>query len=115
MAKGIKTVLYHVSDMARATSMYSTLLGVEPYTADDYYVGFQIDGQEIGLVNINIAGGKTGVIPHVHVEDIDAAHQALVDAGAEELTPVADVGGGLRVSTVRDADGNVIGLSQEAS
>ena len=112
MANGIKTILYHVTDMEKAKSMYSTLLETEPYTADDYYIGFQVDGQEIGLVNSSITGGKTGVQPHVHVGDIEATHRALVAAGAEEVDPVADVGGGLKVSVVKDSDGNIIGLSQ---
>ena len=114
MAAGVKTILYHVADTGKAKSFYTTLLGTEPYTADEYYVGFQIDGQEIGLVNSSIAGGKTGVQAHVHVEDIDVTHQALLDAGAEEVDPINEVGGGLRVSVVRDVDGNIIGLSQVA-
>ena len=113
MAASVKTILYHVADTTQAKDLYTTLLGTEPYTADEYYVGFQVDGQQIGLVNTKVAGGKTGVQAHVHVEDIEATHQALLDAGAEEIDPVKDVGGGLRVSVVKDPDGNVIGLSQE--
>lgn len=113
MTAGVKTILYHVADTEKAKALYSTLLGMEPYTADEYYVGFQIDGQQIGLVNSSIAKGKTGVQAHVHVDDIEATHQALLDAGAEEVDAIAEVGGGLRVSVVRDPDGNIIGLSQE--
>jgi len=41
--------------------------------------------------------------------------QALLDAGAELVQPVQDIGGGgLRV-TVKDADGNAIGLLQAAA
>lgn len=112
MTAGVKTILYHVADTAQAKTLYSTLLGMEPYVADEYYVGFQVDGQEIGLVNTAVAKGKTGVQAHVHVEDIEATHQALLDAGAEEVDPIAEVGGGLRVSVLKDTDGNVIGLSQ---
>lgn len=114
MTSGIKTILYHVTDMAQAKSLYSTLLGMDPYVDDEYYVGFQVDGQEIGLVNTSIAHGKSGTIPYIHVDDIDATHRALLDAGAEELEPISDVGGGMRVASVKDADGNVIGLSQKA-
>jgi predicted enzyme related to lactoylglutathione lyase len=38
----------------------------------------------------------------------------LVDAGAETQQEVTDVGGGKLVATVKDADGNVIGLLQPA-
>ena len=113
MAASVKTILYHVDDTAKAKPLYVALLGIEPYVEDEYYVGFEVDGQQIGLVNRSVANGKTGVQAHVHVDDIEATHRALLDAGAEEVDPIAEVGGGLRVSVLRDPDGNIIGLSQE--
>jgi predicted enzyme related to lactoylglutathione lyase len=40
--------------------------------------------------------------------------EALLAAGAEPLQAVKDVGGGKLIASVRDADGNVIGLVQPA-
>jgi predicted enzyme related to lactoylglutathione lyase len=36
----------------------------------------------------------------------------LLDAGAEALQAVKDVGGGKLIASLKDADGNVIGLMQ---
>jgi hypothetical protein len=38
----------------------------------------------------------------------------LLEAGAEAQQDVKDVGGGKLIASVRDADGNVIGLLQSA-
>jgi predicted enzyme related to lactoylglutathione lyase len=54
----------------------------------------------------------TGPVGYVDVDDIQAALQGLLDAGAQTQQDVKDVGGGKLTATVRDADGNVIGLTQ---
>ncbi len=48
--EGIKTVLHPVSDLATAKPVYTALLGAPPQTDESYYVGFEADGQHIGLV-----------------------------------------------------------------
>jgi hypothetical protein len=49
MTSGIKTVIYPVTDLARAKTLYGTLVGVAPYVDKAYYVGFRVGDQEIGL------------------------------------------------------------------
>jgi predicted enzyme related to lactoylglutathione lyase len=54
----------------------------------------------------------TGPLAYWHVDDIKASLQALLDAGTETQQEVRDVGGGRLIASVKDADGNVIGLLQ---
>ena len=49
MTEGVKTIIYPVKDLAKAKTLYSKLLGVEPYMDEAYYVGFNVEGQDIGL------------------------------------------------------------------
>ena len=49
MDQGIRLFVYPVKDLAQAKTLYRTLLGVEPYTDEAYYVGFRVGDQEIGL------------------------------------------------------------------
>ncbi len=49
MTDGIKLFVYPVTDMARAKTLYSRLLGTEPYADAPYYAGFKVGDQEIGL------------------------------------------------------------------
>ncbi|MFF3906601.1 VOC family protein [Streptomyces sp. NPDC001848] len=113
MSTGLKTIVYPVKDLARAKSLFSALLETEPYVDESYYVGFRVAGQEIGLDPHGHAKGLTGPVPYWHVSDIRALLGALVDAGAEVLQDVQDVGGGRLVASAKDADGNLVGLLQD--
>jgi predicted enzyme related to lactoylglutathione lyase len=57
--------------------------------------------------------GLTGPIAFRNVDDIRKSLQALLDAGTQTQQEVKDVGSGKLTATVRDADGNVLGLVQE--
>lgn len=82
---------------------------MEPYADQPYYVGFRLGDQEIGL---DPNGHKTGMTTYYHVDDIRKALQSLIDAGATVLDEIRDVGGGRLIATVKDADGNTVGLLQ---
>jgi predicted enzyme related to lactoylglutathione lyase len=114
MTEGIKAFIYPVKDIARAKTLFTTLLGVEPTMDEAYYVGFSVDGQDIGLDPHGHSQGMTGPVGYYHVDDIKTSLQALIEAGAETLQEVKDVGGGKLTASVRDADGNGIGLVQPA-
>lgn len=114
MAEGLKTIIYPVKDLARAKALFGTLLGVQPYMDQPYYVGFSAAGQDVGLDPRGHANGMTGPVAYWHVADIRQSLQSLQDAGAQSQQDVRDVGGGNLIATVTDADGNVIGLFQAA-
>ena len=115
MSRGIRTIIYPVKDIGRAKTLYSKLLGVEPIMDEPYYVGFRVGDQEIGLDPHGHNQGMTGPVGYWHVDDIRKNLQLLLDAGAQARQEVKDVGGGKLIASVRDADGNVIGLIQSPS
>jgi predicted enzyme related to lactoylglutathione lyase len=110
---GIKTVLIPVSDLATAKPVYAALLGISPQADAAYYVGFDADGQHIGLLPGGGPQGPSSLVPYWHVSDIEAKLAEVTGAGATLKEPVRDVGGGRRVATVTDPDGNVLGLLQD--
>jgi len=112
MAQGFSLFVYPVTDLARAKKLYSRLLGVEPYVDGAYYVGYRVGDQEIGLDPNAHRSGTTSPIAYQVVDDIQSSLQQLLDAGAEVHQGVRDVGGGLLIATVKDADGNILGLRQ---
>jgi predicted enzyme related to lactoylglutathione lyase len=112
MPEGIKLIVYPVKDLAHAKTLYSTLLGVEPYADAPYYVGFKVGDQEIGLDPNGHNNGMTGPVGYVEVDDIRKSLQSLLDAGAQTQQGVKDVGGGKLIAWVKDADNNIIGLVQ---
>src|SRR3954470_7428713 len=111
--QGIKTVLHPVADRAAAKPLYAALLGVQPQTDSEYYVGFEAEGQQIGLVPGGGPQGMTSPVAYWHVPDIEAKLAEGTAAGAAVSEPAHDVGGGRLVATVTDLDGNVLGLLQD--
>jgi predicted enzyme related to lactoylglutathione lyase len=114
MIEGIRTIIYPVKDIAQAKKAYSKLLGVEPYTDEAYYVGFRVGDQEIGLDPNGHNQGMTRPIGYWHVNDIKKTLRLIPDAGAQAEQDVKDVGWGKLIASVKDADGNIIGLVQLA-
>ena len=111
--QGIKTVLHPVSDLEAAKAVYTALLGIPPQTDGPYYVGFEAEGQQIGLVPGGGPQGMTTPVAYWHVPDIEAKLAEVTAAGAVVKEAAHDVGGGRLVATVTDPDGNVLGLLQD--
>ncbi|HXX56445.1 MAG TPA: VOC family protein [Thermodesulfovibrionales bacterium] len=109
MKQGVRSIIYPVKDIARAKILFRQLLGVEPYADQPYYVGFKIGDQDIGL---DPNGHKNGMTVYYHVDDIKQSLQSLLSAGSQILQETKDVGGGGLIASVRDPDGNIIGLIQ---
>lgn len=111
--QGIKTVLHPVSDLEKAKPVYAALLGVQPEADSSFYVGFEAEGQHIGLVPGGGPQGMTSPVAFWHVSDIEAKLAEVTAAGATVKESPRDVGGGRLVATVTDPDGNVLGLIQD--
>lgn len=112
MTSGIRTIIYPVTDLPRAKTLYGNLLGAAPYVVEPYDVGFRVGDQEVGLDPHGHAHGMTGALGYWHVDDIRKSLALLLDSGAATRQAITDVGGGKLVASVNDADGNVIGLLQ---
>jgi predicted enzyme related to lactoylglutathione lyase len=110
MSEGIRTLIYPVRNIEQTKALLRIALGVEPYVEAPYYVGFRIDGSEIGLDPHGHDHGMTGPVPYVEVVDIKAIYDSLVQAGAEGVQEPRDVGEGKLIAYVKDGDGNMIGL-----
>ncbi|MFI9379647.1 VOC family protein [Kutzneria sp. NPDC052558] len=106
----LQTVLFPVQDVEKAKPVYTALLGVAPSVESPYYVGYDAEGQHVGLVP---NGSTNGPACYRHVEDLSAGLAALVEAGASIAQEPKEVGNGRTVASVLDVDGNEIGLIQD--
>ncbi len=114
--RSLRTCIYQVYDLALAKEFYSQALGKDPYFDEPYYVGFDVDGHELGLdpdISKRPPGGS-GVIGYWRVDDINAAWQHLTTIGATSIELPHSVGVDLQVSILSDPFGNYIGLIQGA-
>jgi catechol 2,3-dioxygenase-like lactoylglutathione lyase family enzyme len=105
MFLGLRTVIYPAPDLAASKAWYAGILGFGPYFDEPFYVGFDVGGYELGLNPQNdVAETYWGV------DDIDQAFPALLAAGATERSPVSEVGGGIKVATLLERSGAVLGI-----
>lgn len=115
MFNKLRTVIYKTTDLEKAKEWYKGITGIEPYFDEPFYVGFDINGFELGL-----DPGMTSVekgnqsVAYWAVDNIEDSVQKLLSADAGILTPVTEVGGGIKVATVKDPFGNAVGLIQGA-
>ena len=112
MVKGLATVIYGVTDLEKAKAWYASAFQQAPYFDQPFYVGFNIGGYELGL-DPNFTVGKPGAggtVAYWRVAEIEPAVQQFVAAGASVVVAPQDVGDGIKVATVADPFGNLIGL-----
>jgi predicted enzyme related to lactoylglutathione lyase len=108
--RGLATVIYPVTDLARAKAWYSTAFETMPYFDEPFYVGFEIAGYELGLLPDEGSPGPQGGVAYWRVDEIGAAVARFLDAGAAMVSEAKDVGEGIKVAVVADPFGNSIGL-----
>ena len=108
MLLGLRTVIYPAPDLAASKAWFSLVLGASPYFDQPFYVGFEVGGYELGL---DPAGDPaTGPVTYWGVTDAGAALAELLAAGATARGEVQDVGEGIRLATVLEPGGTVLGI-----
>ncbi|TNE90745.1 MAG: hypothetical protein EP330_07400 [Deltaproteobacteria bacterium] len=109
MIRGLRTVVFPVDDLKRAKAFYTALLGYEPYFDEPFYVGFEVEGYELGLSPDHQASTR-GSRAYWGVEDVEASIARALSLGASQLSDARDVGGGIIIGAVRDPSGNTLGF-----
>jgi catechol 2,3-dioxygenase-like lactoylglutathione lyase family enzyme len=106
--QGLRTVIYPAPDLEAAKQRWTAILGIDPYFDQPFYVGYSVAGYELGL--LPDADPGDGALTYWGVDDVAAAVQEAIAAGAQEHTPVGDVGDGIMTATVRISHGAILGL-----
>src|SRR5438067_13781231 len=89
---GLRTAIYHIPDLAKGKAWYSKMLRIEPYFDQPVYVGFNVDGYELGLdPDPSSSAGAGGVVAYCAVSDAVAALKRPLSLVATEHTSVQDV------------------------
>ena len=130
MFQGLRTTIYHVDDIEAAKAWYTTILGIEPYFDEFFYVGFNIGGYELGLqpkegsagvstpegassaagVGASGVASAPTVVAYWGVANARESLKRVLELGATLHQDVQDVGDGILVATVTDPSGNHFGI-----
>lgn len=109
---GLRTCIYKVDDLKKATDWYTKAFSVEPYFNEPFYVGFNIGGYELGLISDETPAKKKvdGVNTYWGVDNVEKEYSRLIKMGATDYERPHNVGGELVVGTVKDPWGNQVGV-----
>ncbi len=108
---GLRTGVYKVSDLSAAKAWYQDAFDTAPYFDEPFYVGFNIDGYELGLQPSHHDGPKGDhLVIYWGVDNVPHAYDRLLSLGATPHEAPANVGGEIVVASVRDPWDNVIGV-----
>jgi predicted enzyme related to lactoylglutathione lyase len=110
---GLRTVVYEVADLERAKAWYRSVLEIDPYFDQPFYVGFNVGGFELGLHPADDPSrppGLGGAAAYWGVASMAAVWPRLLALGAEPIAPAQDVGEGIQVAIVKDPFGNLLGV-----
>jgi predicted enzyme related to lactoylglutathione lyase len=109
MILGLRTTIYKVPDLQKGKEWYTEAFQVQPYFDEPFYVGYSINGYELGLLPEEVEKGEN-VLSYWGVEDIQTTFNHFIATGATAHEEPNNVGGELMVASVIDPWGNVIGL-----
>jgi uncharacterized protein len=112
---GVSYLRIPARDVAQSAEFYRAVFGwrlrgnpAQPSFSDG-------TGHVIGHWRTDLpAAGQAGVLPYIYVTDLDHTLRLATERGAEVATPPYPEGN-LRVATISDPAGNIIGLWQGGS
>ncbi len=108
---GLRTTIYRVPDLLKATEWYGKVFNAKPYFQDATYVGFNIKGYELGLIlEVDASSKGDNVLSYWGVEDVADQYQQLLAAGAKPYEKPHNVGGEIIVAAVFDPWENILGI-----
>ena len=114
MFKKLRTVIYHVDDLQKAKAWYSEMTGIKPYFDEVFYVGFDINGFELGLdPDFEDVERGAQAVAYWAVDDIETTYKKFINAGAFSSSKIKEVGSGIKVAVVTDPWGNAVGMIEE--
>ena len=106
---GLRTVIYAAPNLTETKAWYTNVLGIAPYFDEPFYVGFTVGGYELGL-DPNLQPAPGGALAYWGVSAIEDSVQHWIDLGATLKAEIQDVGERIKVASVCDPFGNVVGL-----
>lgn len=109
MIQGLRTAIYPIRDLAAAKAWYRQVLERDPYFDEPFYVGFSVGGFELGLIPDG-EPGIAGVQVYWGVPNAEAEQARLLELGGVIHESVKDVGGGIKVASLRDPFGNLFSI-----
>lgn len=116
MITSLRSIIIPAHDLSNLKEFYTHLLGKAPYFDEPYYVGFDLEGREVGLDPQLPSAGQSGPYPVFSISiPIEQAYDKAKTLGAYGHKEPHHVGGGLMMALLQDPGGNMFGILEEPS
>ncbi len=111
MFRSLKSVIYKVKNIEKATEWYNELLGTEPVLNTSVLVVYMIGDDSLGLVPRTEATSKSddSTLIYWEVDDVETAYKRMLRLGATPDTEI-NMSFNIKRATVRDPFGNILGI-----
>ncbi|WP_443938345.1 VOC family protein [Pedobacter sp. MW01-1-1] len=111
MLKGLRTIVYYVGDLTLAKEWYSKVFEIEPYFDEEFYVGYNVGGFELGLdPDDSVYSDGHKAITYWGVDNIQEAFARFAELEVEVHQEPTNVGGNIWLGSIWDPFNNVIGI-----
>ena len=108
---GLRTTIFKVSNLQKAKMWYSKVFESKPYFENQFYIGFNIKGYELGLLlEENQSEKSDNILCYWGVDNIEEKFLFFLNCGALEHEKPNNVGGEIMVVSIKDPWNNVIGI-----
>ena len=113
----LETVIVFTDQMEALASFYAEGLGIGPFERQPGHLGCQLGAVYFGFDQIDgdWEGARSGFTIWFTVGDLDRTYERLLVLGARSVSPPTEKPWGATLASVRDPDGNLLGLSQRRS
>jgi len=111
MILGLRTCVYMVADLPAAIEWYNKAFKTTPYFNEPYYVGYNIQGYELGLQTVQKETlSPRNIFTYWGVDNIQEEFERFVALGATVDEAPNNVGDNIEVCSIIDPWNNIIGL-----
>ncbi len=116
MFRSLKSVIYKVKNIEKATEWYNELFGTEPALNTSALIVYLIGDYSLGLVPRTESASKSDDSTHVYweVDDVESAYKRMLLLGATPDTEI-NMSFNIKRATVRDPFGNILGIRTVAA
>lgn len=105
---GLRSLIYPAKDLEASKKWWAEVLGKAPYFDEGGYVGFNVNGYELGLNSHSQT--LHGPLTYIGVANVETAIEELKSQGAQVLMGPTDIGGGIVLADIESPQGEVFGI-----
>ncbi len=108
------SVVFFVRELRKAAAWYGKILNVKPYRIDRDFIGFHLNGIDLGFHRLDKKAGKASGVQIIYwkVKDLDNTINNFIASGAKIFRKPIRIPEGGRVAQIQDPFGNILGLKE---